>query len=125
MLIKEEKTLQAIQDEFSTAYPFLKIEFYASGHKMGEGTPAGQQLDPSRTIGEVRQKTTEGDLELVSNMKVVDVERLFRDKYELNVQIFRKSGEIWLQTTATDEWTLAEQNRKGERSTLALYDSEE
>jgi hypothetical protein len=27
------------------------------------------------------------------------------------VQVFRKSGKLWIQTTATDQWTLGEQNK--------------
>jgi len=28
--------------------------------------------------------------------------------------VFRKSGRIWLQTIMTDDWTLSEQEHKGE-----------
>jgi hypothetical protein len=30
------------------------------------------------------------------------------------VQILRKSGKIWLETTMTDHWTLLQQNQHGE-----------
>jgi hypothetical protein len=30
------------------------------------------------------------------------------------VQVFRKSGKVWLETTVTDGWTLEEQNLQGE-----------
>lgn len=125
MLIKDEKTLEKIQEEFNEMFPFLKIEFYTGRHASGEGSPAMQQLDPSLTIGESRQKKTEGDLKIAEEMSVAELERQFADRYGLNAQVFRKSGEIWLQTTATDSWSLEEQNRKGERSTLSLYDNDE
>ena len=41
-----------------------------------------------------------------------------KEKYSLNIQVFRKSADIWLQTSATDHWTLEKQNGKGQRSTL-------
>ena len=42
---------------------------------------------------------------------------------DLNLQVFRKSSDIWLQTSATDHWTLEKQNGKGQRSTID-YDIE-
>ena len=47
-------------------------------------------------------------------MTVVDLEQSFSDVFGLGVQIFRKSGKVWLETTVTDGWTLDEQNRQGE-----------
>jgi hypothetical protein len=125
MLINDDKTLEGIQAEFKAKFPFLKIEFYSGKHESGEGSPAMHQLDPSLTIGEARIKKAEGDFNIDPNMKVSELEGRFADKYGLNVQVFRKSGEIWLQTTATDSWTLADQNRKGGRSTLGLYEENE
>jgi hypothetical protein len=31
----------------------------------------------------------------------------------LSVQVFRKSGKNWLETTASDQWSLEKQNAKG------------
>ena len=38
----------------------------------------------------------------------------FGEVYGLGVQVFRKSGNVWLETTVTDSWTLKEQNDQGE-----------
>jgi hypothetical protein len=40
------------------------------------------------------------------------VENAFEEMYGLSVQVFRKSGNTWLQTTTSDSWTLNEQNQK-------------
>jgi len=47
-------------------------------------------------------------------MTVAEMEERFRDIYGLGVQVFRKSGTIWLETTVTDGWTLEDQNKQGE-----------
>ena len=47
-------------------------------------------------------------------MTVTELERQFRELYGLHVLVFRKSGKVWLETTVTDGWTLAEQNNQGE-----------
>jgi len=52
----------------------------------------------------------EANLTIYGQQKVSEVEQLFQDVYGLSVQVFRKSGTIWLETTATDDWTLNKQN---------------
>jgi hypothetical protein len=32
--------------------------------------------------------------------------------FGLDVQVFRKSGNTWLVTTKTDDWTIAEHNKR-------------
>lgn len=56
-------------------------------------------------------------------MKVSELEKLFKDKFKLAVQVFRKSGNLWLETTMTDNWSLLQQNNHGrEISTNKITD---
>lgn len=109
MLIREDKKLREIQAEFREKFPYLKIEFY----QPNGGPEDRKTLDPELKIGEIATIQKEGELRLHGNMKVKTLETAFSETYGLNVQVFRLSGNIWLQTTSTDEWTLHEQNRKG------------
>jgi len=116
MIITDSKKLYDIKREFSEKFSYLKLEFYAKHHKEGEGSEAKLQIDGDMTIGSVRETHNEGDLSIDGHLKVSTFERMFFEKYGLNVQVFRKSGTIWLQTIKTDEWTLTEQNERGKRS---------
>ena len=40
-------------------------------------------------------------------------EKIFKDQFSLAVQVFRRSGNLWLETTMTDNWTLRQQNEHG------------
>ena len=115
MKITDKKTLADIQAEFSEKFPELKLEFYKEAHAVGEGSAATATLNASKTIGAVRTIHREGELSINGHLKVSTLESNFKDQYGLNVQVFRRSGDIWIQTSTTDEWTLAKQNRKGER----------
>jgi hypothetical protein len=42
------------------------------------------------------------------------LEKVFQDNLGLYVQVFRKSGKVWLETTATDNWSLFKQNEEGQ-----------
>ena len=113
MIISDDKTLREIQVAFSEKFPSLKIEFYAEAHNVGEGSPARALLDVDQTLASVRSVHTSGDLSIDGHKLVKTLERDFLEKYGLNVQVFRKSGDVWLQTTSTDDWSLADQNNRG------------
>ena len=118
MLISNNRKLKEIQTDFRRLFPNLKIEFYSDHHDVGEGSSFGSRLDPEATIGQVRKEGSEGDLRIHSKMKVSTFEGRIYQRFGLNVQVFRKSGNLWMQTTSTDHWTLAQQNRKGGSSIL-------
>lgn len=119
MQITDSKKLKDIQQEFNAKFPYLKLEFYKGKHETGVPSPVGKQLDPEKTIGQVRSVHNDGDLSIDGHLKVSTLEDHFWKQYGLNVQVFRLSGNLWLQTSTTDQWTLAEQNRKGEHSEQA------
>ncbi len=110
MKIANNRTLKDLQNDFQKAFPYLKIEFYKSSHHYGEETPKEQVLDPASTIGTVRTMDNYGILNLDENQQTSEFEKLLSKLYGLNVQVFRKSYGKWLQTWATDNWTLKEQN---------------
>jgi len=126
MTISDQIKLKDLQTAFSELFPFLKLVFYYGHHQIAEGSPATAELDEEKTIGEVRSVPTQGEELVISgNLTVSELEQLFDKKYGLNVQVFRKSGKLWMQTTATDNWTLDEQNRKGGSSVEAWIEQHE
>ena len=112
--INDHRKIFAIQEEFNTMFPYLKIEFFTKPHTMGAGSPKKQIKHSSKTLGECRTIHKKGTITITSNMTVADMEQNFNDVYGLSVQVFRKSGKAWLETTVTDSWTLEEQNKQGE-----------
>ncbi|MCB0692400.1 MAG: hypothetical protein KDC16_12200, partial [Saprospiraceae bacterium] len=55
----------------------------------------------------------DGTLKLNSELTVSDFEQMMEKDFGLHVQVFRRSNQLWLQTSATDDWTLEVQNTKG------------
>ena len=119
MIIKDDKQIKDIQKEFSEKFPFLKLEFYKKQHAVGEGSPDNEKLDVQKTVGEVRTIHNTGDMGINGNMTVILLEQELYNTYGLNTQVFRKSGDLWLQTTSTDNWTLKRQNEQGDTSSSA------
>lgn len=113
MRISNDRKIKDLQREFQEAFPFLKIEFYASAHESEEGSPNQDLLNPELTLGEIRRNYTEGFITLDEEQSTEDFEQKMKSMYGLNIQVFRKSNHKWLQTWATDIWSLKEQNRRG------------
>jgi hypothetical protein len=106
--ISQSKVISEVQQDFNEAYPFLKIEFY----KNTEPGFARRHLVNSMTIkaaGLIRS----GELDINDAMKVGYLENILRERFGLHVQVSRRSGTLWLETTMTDSWTLKQQNDHG------------
>ncbi len=114
MKINDDKTLKELQTEFRDQYPFLKIEFYKAPHKMGEVSIEANRLDINKTVGQVRSIHNIGFIQPLETMTVATFEKMMQGVFGLNAQVFRKSYGKWLQTWATDIWTLGEQNKRSE-----------
>lgn len=122
MIINDIKKIKDIQEEFIQKFPYLRIQFYQQPHVVGEGSSVREQISEEKTIGNVRQIHNDGDFTINDQMAVGEFEKSFYEKFGLSVQVFRKSGALWMQTTSTDQWTLAEQNRKGSSSEEAFIE---
>lgn len=114
MTINDQRKIFAIQEEFSGLFPYLKIEFFSKPHVSGGESPKKLIKHSSKTIGECRTSHNSGNMTITPGMTVTDLEQRFQDVYGLSVQVFRKSGKSWLETTVTDNWTLDQQNKQGE-----------
>ena len=116
--ISDDRKIFEIQEEFNRIFPYLKIEFFSSPHKTGIGTPKKLIKNNNDTLGTCRKVHKNGFLYITPLMTVSELEQLLYEAYGLGVQVFRKSGKVWLETTVTDSWTLADQNKEGEALSL-------
>lgn len=115
--INDNKTLEEISNYFTRYYPFLKIEFYHHTHRNQESSSDLDIHPKNLTIGEVTNIHFNGSIKLHYWQKTGVVEQQFRNKAGLNIQIFRKHGDAWIQTMGTDALSLEEQNEAGMAAT--------
>jgi hypothetical protein len=113
LTINDSRKIHAIQEEFNTLFPYLKLEFFAKSNKSSGAHSKKMIKHPSKTLGECRAIHNSGFLSITPNMSADELEQVFRDNYDLTVQVFRKSGKAWIETTTTDRWPLERQNRVG------------
>ncbi|MBL7883957.1 MAG: hypothetical protein JNL69_07790 [Bacteroidia bacterium] len=122
ILISDDKTIKTLQEEFSRVFPFLKLEVFSKPHRRGEASPKKLINDNRKTLGECRKKQAPGSIKIIGSQKVSDIEQTFQTAFGLSVQVFRKSGKIWLETSSTDNWTLDKQNSEAEELSLPVKD---
>lgn len=103
----------------------MKLEFFNNRTYSKSDFSASQLLPKNRKIGDSQLLVTNGEVEISEEMKVIDLEKLLKDKYSLAVQVFRKSGNLWLETTMTDNWTLKQQNNHGRELSTEYKSSQE
>lgn len=112
--VEDSLTLAQVQDKFSTRYPYLKLEFFRQPHSLHGGSRKEHMIANDTLIRNCRTKHQAGSLEIHPTDTVAHVEQTFQDAFGLYVQVFRKSGTIWIETTVTDDWTLEKQNEEAE-----------
>jgi|TARA_R110000737_G_scaffold348572_1_gene382744 hypothetical protein len=113
-MIDLNKTISAIQQEFQKEYPNLKIEFYKELHSEGEGSMKDHIINGDLTIADITNTNSDKTITPTPEMTVNELENVFAEYFKLGAQVFRKSGIVWLQTTTSDDLTLAEQNQTGD-----------
>lgn len=112
--------LSEIQHEFQIRFHFLKLEFYKHTHQPGEVSGKSDLINLQKSISELAPEKEAFDWHINGLMTVAELETVFQQQLNIGVHVFRKSGINWLQTTATDGWTLAEQNSKGREMSTDL-----
>lgn len=108
--INDSRTIGDIQQEFSTRFPFLKLEFFQNPHDREEPsneTPCQKDL----SLGEIRQKHVQGIITINPGSETGAIEKEFERRFGLNVQIYRLQMDRWIQTAGTDILSLSEQNQ--------------
>ena len=115
MLLKitPNRLISDIQKEFNEAFPFLKLEFFNNKSFSRSHFSATQLFPASRKVGDIHTAIKDADIEIKEEMRVNELENFFKEQFGLAVQVFRKSGTVWLETTMTDNWTLQQQNTHG------------
>lgn len=106
MKIEKGNTVRSVQQVFNNTYPFLKIEFVKKATQkevMNGGETFHFPMREANVLIDINSKQT-----------VKDLEHEFRTKANMDIKLFRKFCNVWIETSLTDDWTLEQQNKEGE-----------
>ena len=110
--IEQNSSVADIQHAFSLEYPYLKIEFFEPCHRS---VPPRKRKGVSgeTTLGNIGKILSPADLEFNEETSVAELEEKFQDMFGISAQVYRRAGNIWIETNITDKWTLKHQNEQG------------
>ncbi len=122
--IARQALLRAVQEQFSIKFPYLKIDFSRGGRdslradngvngRSKESEPAGQNPQQQEDTRVAATDILWNGFAVSGDMKVSELEVLLQYEFGLPARILRKSGNLWLETEMTNQWTLGQQNDHG------------
>ncbi|MFT4533484.1 MAG: hypothetical protein ACJA1A_003194 [Saprospiraceae bacterium] len=112
MFIDNNTTTKELENTFISDFPYLKIKFYKKGHEHFHGSPKNEEIKEEKKLSDLNPDLSLGELNWDKTMSVDRLETILEEEFGLHIQVFRKSGDQWLQTSTTDHWTLEKQNLK-------------
>jgi hypothetical protein len=68
---------------------------------------------PNRLIGVCGKLRVEGTIHINPDDSVEKLENIFWKDFGLSAEVFRKSGNLWIETSLSNSWTLRLQNEEG------------
>ena len=105
-----EQTIQEIKKQFSKYFPGLKLEFYAAPHGQQESSADEKKISDDASPKKLKQLRKTGCFSYTPKTTVSEFEQRLQNEFGLPVQVFRKAGNRWIETTLTDPLTLEMQN---------------
>ncbi len=114
LTIHKESLVKDIQQQFSELYPFLKIEFLKKALSEKRSVK-GMYATPDEPFKSLSTAIDAGTVSVEENLTVAEVEQQFKKQFAVNLQVYRMSVNVWIETTLTDKWSLKKQNQEGEQ----------
>lgn len=102
-----------VQKKFTEVYPFLKVEFYNGQYSEMKVSAIKDRISPDKIISEHGKFFKVEYVEINRHRTVAELEKEFYEKFGTAMQVSRKSGNIWIETSKTDDRTLKAQNQIG------------
>ena len=117
--INNKTTISELQKQFCKEFPYLKLEFFDIPHSASNKLSRAHQYPSSRLLSACRKTRNEGTITINADDTVEKLENIFWNEFGLTAEVFRRSGNLWIETSLSNSWTLKLQNEEGK----ALSDS--
>ena len=107
-----------LQRRFQEQYNYLNLKFFRV-HSRGEGfSTVKKACLPASSIGKEFLLKQTGEIHINDNMTVHELISEFYDIFGIHAQVFRKSANLWMEITLTNNWTLQQQNNHGKEISI-------
>src|SRR5690349_961150 len=111
--VYKNTTLREIKEQFSTGFPFLKLEFLVYHHPASDDAVFNKETYDGLYPEETSEFFKEGLISFSPSTTIAELEQEFQIELGLVAKVLRRAGDFWMDTTQTDHLTLAKQNSMG------------
>lgn len=122
--IGPETRIKDVQKKFTEAYPYLKVDFYGKQHAEQELSAKKDMISSDKLFSQIGKSKKPKSLDISKHRTVADLENAVYEEFDIAMQVSRKSGDIWIQTSTTDHRTLEMQNQSGKAMSARSIGSE-
>jgi glycerol-3-phosphate O-acyltransferase len=112
--INDNSLLKQLQEEFNEVYPYLWIDFYFNSFSKGLNVMP-DKINANTQIKDLCKLNGESTINIESNLSISQLETEFLEKLGLKIKVLRRTGNVWLETIFTANWTLECQNAEGQK----------
>ena len=116
LYIEKESQLEGIKKVFTAFYPFLKLEFYKKPFRTNSSSLKKETIPSQMALVQLARVSGRKGIDIGQSRTVKDLEQDF-ESLGLFAEVYRKSGNVWVETSLTNDWTLQQQNLEGEEIT--------
>ena len=111
--IDNETRIADFQNRFNEVYTYLKVDFFRKQHAEQELSAISDIIPPDELFSSINTFLEPGNIDISPQRTVAQVETEVFDKLGVAMQVSRKSDNVWIQTSRTDNRTLEKQNETG------------
>ncbi|MEP6845392.1 MAG: hypothetical protein ABI861_05290 [Panacibacter sp.] len=113
MTIDPGSHVSDVQRNFTAHFPYLRLKFLKTASEKKSNSTDSTLADAGLTL---TAKIVDHNKKVLINetMTVAELTSAFNDYFGVQIEVLRKSGNVWLETNLTNNWTLQQQNKMGE-----------
>lgn len=104
-------SIEEIQIVMTRHYPYLRFEFYKFGPFLN-GVGGMKKISLTTMLKDLALNKDNISIEIKGDKKIAELKSDF-EKFGLMIIPYRKSGNLWIKTTLTQDWSLSAQNEAG------------
>jgi hypothetical protein len=112
LIINDKVTIKELQQQFNNEFPYLKLEFFDTPPTF-DGLPKSLMHSNNKLLAACRKLHHDGIINITPDDTVEKLEKTLWQRFGLTAEVFRKSGNVWIETTLSHSWTLKRQNEEG------------
>jgi hypothetical protein len=114
MIIHAESRVNDIERDFTVHFPYLRLKFLNTGAEKKVNTINTYTVKTPPAF-EMNNSGEPKKIIIYETMTVSELETAFYNLFGVQIEVLRKSGNVWLETNYTNNWTLQQQNKMGEQ----------